>query len=304
MQKTVNYKKLVLLVVLTACLVPASAQLMPFGSGYYQNRYLLNPAMCGQERELVLNAAYRREQLSFSESPTSQYLTAGYGISDKVGVGLKVEATQSGPLAHINAMGTYAYHVQFTETKKLYMGLSLGVTNNHLSLSKTNGEADDPALLGYNAKGTQVEADFGAAYTDGKLLVQGALPGLISQYKKENKDWVNKPLAFAAVSYKAKLSDEAEGIYAEPMVAFRAVRGYDNIIDAGSNFSFLNNKLSILAMYHSNKSISAGAGLEILEKLVSISAIYHSTPDGLKTFSSGGIEIAVRASLGDLFKKK
>ena len=304
MQQTVNYKKLVMLVLVTGCLVSARAQLMPFGSGYYQNRYLLNPAMCGQERELVLNAAYRKEQLSFSESPTSQYLTAGYGISDKVGVGLKVEANQSGPLAHINAMGSYAYHVHFTETKKLYMGLSLGVTNNHLGISKTNGEADDPALLGYNARGTQVEADFGVAYTDDKLLVQAALPGLISQYKKENKDWVNKPLAFAAVSYKAKLSDEAEGIYAEAMVAFRAIRGYDNIIDAGANFSFLKNKLSILGMYHTNKSLSAGVGLEIFEKLVSVSAIYHSTPDALKTFSSGGVEIAVRASLGDVFKKK
>jgi len=304
MQKTVDYKKLVSLIAVICCMASARAQLSPFGNGYYQDRYLLNPALCGAKEGIVVNAAYRKEQLSFSESPTSQYLTAAYGISDKVGAGVKLEASQSGPLTHINAMASYAYHLRLTETKKIYMGLSLGVTNNHLGISKTNGEADDPALLGYNAKGTQVDADFGAAYTDGKLLVQAAMPGLVSQYKKENKDWVNKPLAFAAVSYKVKLSEEAEGIYAEPMVAFRAVKGYDNIIDAGSNFSFLGNKLAIMAMYHTNKSISAGAGLEIFDNTVSVNAIYHSTPDGLKTFSSGGIEIAVKASLGNLFKKK
>jgi type IX secretion system PorP/SprF family membrane protein len=304
MQKTVNYKKAAAVIIVICSMASARAQLASFGSGYFQNRYLLNPAMAGGQTGLTINGAYRKEQLSFAESPTSQYLTADYGLTDKVGLGLKVEAIQSGPLSHIDAKATYAYHVQFTETKKLYMGLSLGITNNHLNISKTNGEADDPALANFNAKGTQVDADFGIAYTDGKLLVQGAMPGIISQYKKEASDWVNKPLAFASVSYKAKLSDDGEGIFAEPMLCFRAIKGNDNMIDAGANFSFLDNKLNIMGMYHTNKSVSAGAGLEIFEKIISINAIYHSTPGDLKTFSDGGIEIALRASLGNIFKKK
>ncbi|MBS1566225.1 MAG: PorP/SprF family type IX secretion system membrane protein [Bacteroidetes bacterium] len=303
MQKTVLNKILVLVITLIGCMATAHAQLLPFGNGYYKDRYLLNPAMCGTEHGLVLNAAYRKEQMSFSESPTGQYLTAAYGLSDKLGVGLKAEVNQSGPLTHLNVMGTYSYHLILTEKKKIYMGLSLGVTNNHLGISKTNGEADDPSLLSYNAKGTQVDADFGVAYTDGALLVQAAAPGLVSQFKKDYRDWVNKPLVFAAVSYKAKLSEEAEGIYAEPMVAFRAIKGFDNIIDGGANFTFLDDRLNIMAVYHSSKSISAGAGLQVFDKAVTISAIYHSTPSALKTFSSGGIEIAVSASLGNLFKK-
>src|SRR5882757_4449340 len=159
MQKTVNYKKVTAVIAIIFCMASAKAQLASFGSGYFQNRYLLNPAMCGQQKGVVINGAYRKEQLSFTESPTSQYLAADYGITDKVGLGLKVEATQSGPLSHIDAKASYAYHILITEQKKLYMGISLGFTNNHLNISKTNGEADDPALANYNVQGTQADAD-------------------------------------------------------------------------------------------------------------------------------------------------
>ncbi len=75
------------------------------------------------------------------------------------------------------------------------MGLSLGVNNNHLDISKTNGEVDDLTLLNYNNKGTRFEAGFGAAYEYGNLLVQAALPQLTSQFKKEENNWANRPLA-------------------------------------------------------------------------------------------------------------
>jgi hypothetical protein len=182
------------------------------------------------------------------------------------------------------------------------MGISLGINNNHLDISKTNGEADDPSLLNFNNKPTKFEAGFGAAYMHGNLLVQAVLPQLASQFKKEENTWANRPLAFAAVSYKVKLSEEADGIYAEPMVCFRAIKNADNIIDAGSNFTFLNNRFNVMAMYHTSKSISAGVGLSIVEQ-VSINAIYHSTTGGLKTFSDGGLEIAIKFNLTGILKK-
>jgi hypothetical protein len=184
------------------------------------------------------------------------------------------------------------------------MGLSLGVNNNHLDISKTNGEVDDPTLLNYNNKGTRFEAGFGAAYEYGNLLVQGVLPQLASQFKKEENNWANRPLAFAAVSYKIKLSEEAEGIYMEPMVCFRAVKNADNIIDAGSSFSFLDNKFNVMAMYHSNKSITAGVALEIIDHMMTLNTLYHSTTGGLKTFSDGGLEVGLRFNISGIIKKQ
>jgi hypothetical protein len=184
------------------------------------------------------------------------------------------------------------------------MGLSLGINNNHLDISKTNGEADDPSLLNFNNKATTFEAGFGAAYAYGNLLVQASLPQLAGQFKKEEKTWTNRPLAFASLSYKIKLSEEADGIYAEPMVCFRAIKNTDNIIDAGSNFTFLNNRFNVMAMYHTNKSITAGVGLQVIEQIVSVNALYHSVTGGLKTFSDGGLEIGLRLNLSGISKKQ
>jgi len=304
MKHIIQYKKLIPVIACICIATTANSQLVNFGGGYYQNRYLFNPAMSGLQQQLVVHAAYKKEQLSFNESPTNQYLTADYGVSDKAGVGVYVMANQAGPLKQLNAMGTYSYHIAFTEKSKLHIGISLGVNNNHLDISKTNGEADDLTLLNYNTKGTRFEAGFGAAYAYGNLQVQAALPQLASQFKKEENTWSNRPLAFASVSYKVKLSEEADGIYAEPMVCFRAIKNADNIIDAGSNFTFLNNKFNVMAMYHTNKSITAGVGLEIIDQIMSVNALYHSTTGGLKTFSDGGLEVGIKFNVSGIIKKQ
>lgn len=304
MKYAILYKKLLPVLACIGIAAAAQSQLTNFGSGYYQNRYLFNPAMSGLQQQLVVNASYKKEQLSFAESPTNQYLTADYGMSNKAGVGVNIMANQAGPLKQLSAMGTYSYHLAFSEKNKLHLGFSLGVNNNHLDISKTNGEADDPALLKYNNKGTQFEAGFGAAYTYGNLLVQAVLPQLASEFKKEESNRANRPLAFAAASYKLKLSDEAEGIYMEPMVCFRAFKNADNIIDAGSSFSFLDNKFNVMAMYHTNKSITAGFGLGIIDQIMTLNALYHSTTGGLKTFSDGGLEIGLRFNISGIVKKQ
>jgi type IX secretion system PorP/SprF family membrane protein len=304
MKQFIPYKKLIPVLACICLATTAKSQLSTFGSGYYQNRYLLNPAMSGLQQALVINAAYKKDQLSFNESPTNQYLTADYGLSDKTGVGVYVVANQAGPLKQINAMGTYSYHIVFSDKSKLHMGLSLGINNNHLDISKTNGEADDPTLLNFNNKATKFEAGFGAAYTFGDLLVQASLPQLASQFRKEENTWSNRPLAFASLSYKVKLSEEAEGIYAEPMVCVRAFKNTDNIIDAGSNFSFLNDHFNVMAVYHTNKSITAGAGLQVIDQILSVNALYHSVTGGLKTFSDGGLEVGLKLNFAGISKKQ
>lgn len=304
MKQFTHYKKLIPVLACICLATTAKSQLNTFGSGFYQNRYLLNPAMSGLQQQLIINAAYKKDQLSFTESPTNQYLTADYGLSEKAGVGAYVVANQAGPLKQINAMGTYSYHIAFSETNKLHMGISLGINNNRLDISKTNGEVDDPALLNFNNKSTKFEAGFGAAYAYGNLLVQASLPQLASQFKKEDKTWTNRPLAFASVSYKIKISEDADGIYAEPMLCVRAIKDADNIIDAGSNFTFLNNRLTVMAMYHTNKSITAGVGLQVLDQVVAVNALYHSVTGGLKTFSDGGLEVGLRLNLSGISKKQ
>ena len=88
------------------------------------------------------------------------------------------------------------------------------------------------------------------------------------------------------------------------MLCLRAIKDPDNISDSGSNFTFLNNRFNVMAMYHTNKSITAGVGLQVIDQVVAVNALYHSVTGGLKTFSDGGLEVGLRLNLSGITKKQ
>ncbi|BAV09996.1 hypothetical protein FLA_6049 [Filimonas lacunae] len=280
----------------------ARAQLLPSGTGYFQNRYVLNPAFAGFTRQLTVNAAYRREQANIDQGPTSQYVTADYGLTNSVGVGVNAYNEKAGVLKNTNVMATYAYHISFSESRKLHLGLSAGVRNERIDYGAVNGEQDDATLTSFNSRGVQFDADFGAAYTDGGLTIQAAAPGLVTNFKSSTSSWVNKPVFFAAASYKVKISEDGEGIWLQPMAMFRQVKGYDNLVDAGAQCSFLEERMYVFGMYQSSKSFMAGAGAGIIKDVITINAVYNTRVNALKGYSGGNFEIGFTLKPGHLAK--
>jgi type IX secretion system PorP/SprF family membrane protein len=269
----------------------SSAQLNPFGASYFQNQYLFNPAMAAHQQNLLLNGGYRREWNSVPDGPVGQYLSGEYGFSDKVGVGLIINNEEAGLLQTTSARGTYSYHISLNDSRKLHFGLSAGVWNRRVDKTNMNGDPSDLSLV--NAARTNFDADFGVAYTDERLTIQGAFPNMVSFFGKDESEMVDKAMLFASASYKLTVSED-DGLTLEPKVAFRGIKGYDHIIDAGANLSFRNN-LNVFGIYHSSKNATLGAGLTIKNKLT-LSAIYTSSSNVLKNYTGGNIELGVRFS--------
>ena len=115
-------KAMMLLILIQAISEKSNAQLNPFGAAYFQNQYLFNPAMAGTEQKLKLNVAYRKEWNDISNGPVNQYLSGDFGLSDKVGVGLKVINDKAGVLSTTGAMATYSYHIGISDKQKLHFG--------------------------------------------------------------------------------------------------------------------------------------------------------------------------------------
>lgn len=287
-----NLARLVIVIAMSAITEQMHAQLDPFGAAYFQDQYLLNPAMSGLEKKLNVNLGYRRQWNSIPGGPENQYVTGDYGFNNKVGAGLNFYNDKAGVLSTTRVMGSYSYHIVLKEDRKVHLGLSAGVINRRIDNSSLNGEPDDP-LLATGSK-TRFDADFGAAYVDKKLTVQAAFPNMVTYFGKTETDAVDMPIFFAAASYKLSLTG-ADDVLLEPKLAFRAVKGYDNIIDAGANV-FFGKSLNVFGLYHTSKNSTFGAGLHLKNKLI-ITAVYTTATKDIKLYSGGNLEVGVAASL-------
>lgn len=276
----------------------ADAQhLNPFGASFFQNQYLLNPAMSGLEDELKINAGYRKEWSSISNAPNNQYLTGDYKFKDKVGLGLKISNDNAGALRTTSAMATFSYHVPvLNEKSNMRFGISAGALNRRIDNSKLNGDVDDPLVLNYNGKSTRFDADFGVGYTDERITLQAAFPNMVSYFNKDEKDAVDKTFLLASASYKFIFNEGDDRINIEPKLGFRGIKGYDHIFDIGSNFSLKNNLFNAFAMYHTTRNITLGAGLGIKQQF-RIFVSYTSGSSALKGYSDGNFEIGLSTAL-------
>jgi hypothetical protein len=147
------------------------------------------------------------------------------------------------------------------------------------------------------------DADFGAAYTDGKLTVEAALPGMITHAAKSKTYVIDKTILFAAAGYLFTFNEGKNLIGVEPKVCYRNVEDYDDIIDAGANVSFMDNLFNVFSLYHSTKNATFGLGLN-LKKTFNITAVYSTGSSSLRQYAGGSFEIGAGVSLGKQEKKE
>lgn len=272
------------------------AQLNPLSAQYFTNQYLINPALAGAGQGLKLNGAYRKLWSNVPGSPLIQNLTADYGFN-KVGLGLTVNNESAGLQRQTRVVGSYAYHLPLNdEGKQLHFGVSFGFMSQRLENADIYGNPNDPTVGQYNDRKTYMDGDFGLAYTSDKLNVQAAVPNLKSVLKKDVIKLADVATFYTAVSYKINISEGVEGMDLEPKVAYRGVKGFDNIWDAGAQLSIANKQVLLLGMYHSTKNVTFGLGMDYKKKYL-ISGTYTTQTSALSSYTNGSFELNLRLNL-------
>jgi len=273
----------------------ATAQLNPMGALYFQNQYLGNPAMAGTGG-LNLNMGYRKQWNTIPGSPSTQSITADYGITSKAGLGLSVYNDVSGLFKRTRAVGTYAYHLPINANDdKLSFGLSLGMMNEHINTDELSGDPNDMSISNFNQRGAYLDGDFGMAYTTGKLSVQFALPNLKGILKQDEiRGLIDRPTFFSAISYKIQTGAETD-LQIEPKAVYRGVNGFNNILDLGANLSYAGNKLNLFGMYHSTQSATYGIGMNYQN--IGFSGMYNTSTAALSNYTNGNFEISLKVNL-------
>ena len=289
---------LMLSCLLFAITLTCKAQLVPFQSMYFQNRYLANPAMAGIDKGLNLELDYRRQWSEFPGMPRTGSLTTDYQASDKVGLGFWVNDDQSGLIRATRFGGTYAYHLPLSDRDEhLNFGVSVGLNNSRINASLINGDLTDQAVAWYNQLKPYFDADLGVAYTNPDWYIGVSLPNMRSTLLKTSENIYNAdlPLFNAIASYKIPLQSDNRAFMLEPLAAYRMVKGYNDIIDGGFNFVMNNYGLYLQGVYHSSKTIGMGFGLDQRNYVLNFS--YNMETGTLSNFTNGAFEIGLRLKL-------
>jgi len=295
-----NITKTVLAIVLCTAAMSSRAQLNPFQSIYHQNPYIYNPSMAGVDNALNINLNYRQQWSSFPGTPKTTSFTLDFQPADRVGLGINVNDDQAGLIRQTRIMGTYAYHLPLNESQHLHFGLSLGMDDSRVDYTKVIGDLTDEEISLYNRLKPYVDGDFGIAYTDKRFYIGSALPNLKTIFFKNSDDRfdADRMLFIAMASYKIPFQDENRSFILEPLAAYRVVKGYNNIVDAGFIFTLNNYGLYMQSIYHSSRSLGVGFGLD--QDTYALNLSYNVETGALSTYTTGAFELGIKVRM---FKK-
>lgn len=293
--KKILYRALLLAFLIATTARSTRAQLDPFGAQYFANQYLGNSAMAGFYEGARVSVGYRQLWNSIPGGPQQQYLTAEYGFT-KVGIGLNLNREVMGLHGRLRTVGSYAYHLPLNNANRLHFGVSLGFTHQRLE-SAIDADLSDEQINRYNARGLYLDGSFGAAFTTERLNLQVSLPNLKNLWGTADVRVADIPTFYAAASCKFNLNQGNDGVILEPKAAFRGVKGFDHILDAGAQLTLANSQVMLMGMYHSNQTSTFGLGMDYKHRFL-INAMYTTQSAALNGYTNGNFEITLRAAFG------
>ena len=284
------FNKILTLSIFLFTVQTALAQLAPLGAQYYANEYMSNPAMAGINDGLRINVGHLTAWNSIPGSPKYYSLTADLGTGGKTGWGVNVYQDKAGLLNRSKVVGSYAYHLPISEGSKLNFGLSFGMLRTRLNTQEIVGSTNDTYANQFNMREENLlDGDFGLAYTSGKLTVQAAAYNLKTNFRSEQSTMADYGIYYAAASY--KIINPRYSV--EPKIAYRAIKNFDSMWDAGAELNMLQNQIKMLGMYHSNGSTSAGIAYQFQSKY-QILGMYNTPSRGLNNYTAGTFELGLQ----------
>ena len=111
-------------------------QQKPQFTQYMFNSLVINPAYAGADEALSLTFIDRHQWLGVDNAPTTQTLSAHTLVrKKKIGLGLSVINDKIGVYQNLNALASFAYHIQTGKNAYLSLGLQGGFNNNKANYS-------------------------------------------------------------------------------------------------------------------------------------------------------------------------
>lgn len=190
------------------------------------NMFAINPAVAGSKDCIDVRLGYRQQWVGFPGAPITGWATINSVIKPKRrtfhanrhGIGLFVEADNTGPLGYTTLQLAYAYHLQLNRDVFLSLGLFAGLRQERLSLGDVNAsDNNDPALA-----------------NNGSVLVYpDVAPGL----------WLYGKSSWAGFSIQQAAGNKLEGIGTDMRLTRHYIASAGHRFRVNRNFSVVPNGL-------------------------------------------------------------
>lgn len=262
-------RKLYILILLVGMGAAAKAQQIPLYTQYFYNEYIYNPAKAGTAILPNVFLAHRIQWTGLEGAPQTTLFSADMMIPQhRSGVGMNIIRDQIHLTTRYRGMFSYAYHLKFSNSSLLSMGMSAGFNNYTFDMAKAYGtgylDLNDPLLANQNASDWTFEASAGVDLRLGRFHIGAVAPQLFSTDPAFGNadtsnvwDITNHWLGFTKYVWFLNRDHRIE-----PMVMVRYVDGIDPQIDAGVLYTYNHTVWGGLS-YRQDYAVTASTGLQV-----------------------------------------
>ena len=287
-----------------------------YKSYYLNSFYNFNPAAAGFDGALINQLSVSKKWAGITQSPTTEIISNSIrlgeeefydpdmflnkpiiNLANRIGIGISIYNTTSGPLRRTGALFAYAYHLPI-HNYRLSFGLSASISQYSINQKEFKPlEKMDQALYNDN---TALVPDFnvGIMCYDQNLFIGFSANGIynlveVIDHTKTNPDFI------LCGGYKFKIYNVLEF---EPSVFLLNEELNINTVDISSKF-FYRKKNWIQFSYRSSGEIISGVGVSIMRGIHFCYFISVNTNE-IMQYSAGNHSIALKLNLAQLIRNK
>ncbi len=182
-----------------------SAQQISLSNQYIVNKLSLSPAYAGAGDNFGIFGSYRRDWIGVTGAPETKIISANGNVCKNMGLGGSITSIQAGIFTNLSAMLQYAYHVKFSGTSFLSIGLGLGVLENHLDLSNNETQID-PTINNMDRTSSMIDISAGILFRHKNLHLGISAPRLRANQRPGKESYFLWPHRQAHLSYKLAIN--------------------------------------------------------------------------------------------------
>lgn len=286
-------KKLIYTAAIALISVQVYGQQLPSFAQFFNNDYVLNPAIGGTKGYYDVKSAYRYQWVGIQDAPRTFTLALnGPIVKEKMGIGGYIYSDVTGPTRRTGAKVSYSYIFKLTEELKMSFGLAGGVMQYVVDGTEIKMKDGNDLAAGNSMRAAYTpDAAFGAYLFHDNFYVSLSTPQLIGTTLKfydgsKSQDNRLKNHYYFNAGYKFKFGE----IWAvEPMVQLKYAPPADPQLDAGARVIW-SEKIWIGGLYRTQEAAVVFVGVDISDSFV-MSYAYDVITNNIKSVSSGSHEI-------------
>ena len=296
-------------IIFSLALLPQNAfsQQIPFGSQYYQNSFLINPAFTGSGDGVNAFLMHRSQFSGISGSPQTSRLTVDGPLNNGIGLGLNVYSDVTSIISRTGAAANYSYALNLGNEQTLTFGLAAGIIDHSINYEQAVvRDVDDPSLFSDRVHRTSFSADAGIAYTWKRLQAGFAIPQMFSGNPRIKSNTGTKTFFDMDRHYQGTVKytfdiDAQRGITAYPLVMFRTAFGTPFQYDINAVVDWKSIGWAGIT-YHSNYAMALSVGVRY--KNLSIGYAHDFGVSQIRKYTGSSDEFMLSYNFGNETKKR